>query len=75
MGAVSSLPLPTYEGELGYQPILAVRAQLNVVVADEFHEGKVPAMMDPMAVAKKAFVATVTTVFYYREESPVMKAY
>jgi len=31
--------------------------------------------MDPMTVAKKAFVATVTTVFYYREESPVMKAY
>ena len=71
LGAVSSLPLRTYEGERGYQPMLAVWAELNVVLADEFHDGKVPAMMDPLAVAKKAFATLPPTVteFSYRGDS------
>jgi hypothetical protein len=63
--------LRTYEGERGYQPMLAVWAEMNVVLADEFRDGNVPAMMDPLAVAKKAFAAlpeTVTT-YYYRGDS------
>jgi hypothetical protein len=35
--------LRTYEGERGYQPMLAVWAEMNVVLADEFRDGNVPA--------------------------------
>jgi len=63
--------LRTYEGERGYQPMLAVWAETNLVLADEFRDGNVPAMMDPLRVAKRAFAAlpeTVTT-YYYRGDS------
>ena len=65
------LALRSYEGERGYQPMLAVWAEMDVVLADEFRDGNVPAMMDPLAVARKAFAAlpeTVTT-YYYRGDS------
>jgi hypothetical protein len=63
--------LRSYEGERGYQPMLAVWAEMNVVLADEFRDGNVPAMMEPLTVAQKAFAAlpeTVTT-YYYRGDS------
>lgn len=63
--------LRTYEGERGYQPMLAVWAETNVILADEFRDGNVPAMMDPLRAAKEAFAAlpeTVTT-YYYRGDS------
>ena len=31
----------SYEGPSGYQPLLALRAEMNVVVADEFLDGNV----------------------------------
>lgn len=34
---------PTYAGVTGYQPVLALWAEMNVVVADEFRAGNVPA--------------------------------
>ena len=49
--------LRTYEGERGYQPMLAVWAERNVVLADEFRDGNVPAMMAPLTVAKQAYAA------------------
>ena len=60
--------LRTYEGERGYQPMLAVWAEMDVVLADEFRDGNVPAMMAPLAGAKRAFAALPETVtsFYYR---------
>ena len=63
--------LRTYEGERGYQPMLAVWAEMDVVLADEFRDGNVPAMMAPLAVAKRAFAALPETVtsFYYRGDS------
>src|SRR5206468_2799204 len=63
--------LRAYEGERGYQPMLAVWAETNVILADEFRDGNVPAMMAPLKVAKAAFAAlpqTVTT-HYYRGDS------
>jgi hypothetical protein len=63
--------LRSYEGERGYQPMLAVWAEMNVVLADEFRDGNVPAMMDPLSVAKRSFAAlpeTVTT-YYFRGDS------
>lgn len=63
--------LPTYEGPRGYQPMLAVWAEMNVVLAEEFRDGNVPAQMAPLAVAKAAFAALPPTVktFYYRGDS------
>lgn len=63
--------LPTYEGPRGYQPMLAVWAEMDVVLADEFRDGNVPAQMAPLPVAKEAFAALPSTVktFYYRGDS------
>jgi hypothetical protein len=63
--------LRTYEGERGYQPMLAVWAEMDAVLADEFRDGNVPAMMAPLALAKRAFAALPETVrsFYYRGDS------
>ena len=63
--------LRTHEGERGYQPMLAVWAEMNVVLADEFRDGNVPATREPLGVARQAFAAlpeTVTT-YYYRGDS------
>lgn len=37
--------LYNYEGGWGYQPMLVVWAEMDVVLADEFRDGNVPAMM------------------------------
>ena len=41
---------PTYEGGSGYQPMLALWAEMQVVVADEFRDGNVPAQQGLLAV-------------------------
>lgn len=63
--------LPTYEGWRGYQPMLAVWAETGLVLADQFRDGNVPAQMEPLEVAKRAFAALPDTVkeFYYRGDS------
>jgi|SRR5579863_4956683 len=63
--------LPTYEGPRGYQPMLAVWAETGLVLADQFRDGNVPAMMEPREVAKRAFAALPGTVkeYYYRGDS------
>jgi hypothetical protein len=62
---------PTYEGGRGYQPMLAVWAETDLIVADEFRDGNVPAIMKPLAVAKRAFGALPSRVetFYFRGDS------
>jgi hypothetical protein len=63
--------LPTYEGVRGYQPMLAVWAETGLVLADQFRDGNVPAMMEPLNVAQAAFAALPGTVgeYYYRGDS------
>src|SRR5436853_1939010 len=63
--------LRSYEGERGYQPMLAVWAEMDVVFADEFRDGNVPAMMAPLPVAQRAFAALPPTVqtYYFRGDS------
>jgi hypothetical protein len=63
--------LRAYEGERGYQPMLSVWAEMNVVLADEFRDGNVPAMMDPLAVAKRSFAALPESVstYFFRGDS------
>jgi hypothetical protein len=63
--------LYTYEGSRGYQPMLAVWAEMDAILADEFRDGNVPAQMAPLTVARAAFAAlpgTITT-YYYRGDS------
>ena len=63
--------LPHYEGGRGYQPMVAVWAETQLVLADEFRDGNVPAGMEPLTVAKRAFQALPETVtqYYYRADS------
>ena len=63
--------LRAYEGERGYQPMSAVWAERNVVLADEFRDGNVPAMMAPLRVAKQSYAALPETVkeYYFRGDS------
>lgn len=63
--------LPTYKGERGYQPMVAVWAETLLVLADEFRDGNVPAGMEVLTVAKRAFGALPASVqeYYYRADS------
>lgn len=54
--------LPHYEGGRGYQPMIAVWAEADLVVADEFRDGNVPARQAPVECAKLAFAALPATV-------------
>jgi len=61
----------SYEGSSGYQPLLALWAEMNVVVADEFRDGNVPAQQAPLPVTQRAFQALPSTVeeFYFRGDA------
>jgi Transposase DDE domain group 1 len=63
--------LPTYEGGRGYQPMVACWAEVGCVLADEFRDGNVPAGMETLTVAQRAFHALPETVtqYYYRADS------
>jgi len=52
----------TYEGCNGYQPMLALWAEMNVALADQFRDGNVPAIQDPLSSARRAFAALPETV-------------
>lgn len=47
----------SYEGEKGYQPVLVLWAEQDVVVADEFRDGNVPAGIGNRRVVEKAVAA------------------
>src|SRR5260221_14563726 len=51
--------------------MLAVWAETELVLADEFRDGNVPAMQSPLAVARTAFQALPATVqeYFYRGDS------
>jgi hypothetical protein len=61
----------TYEGCAGYQPMLALWAEMNVVLADEFRDGNVPAQQAPLPVTQRAYAALPETVGerYFRGDS------
>jgi len=60
-----------YEGGRGYQPMVAVWAEADLVLADEFRDGNVPAKQDPLTCAQLAFAALPETVKarYFRGDS------
>lgn len=61
----------TYDGRRGYQPMVAVWAEMGLIVADEFRDGNVPANMEPLRCARAAFAALPPTVTerYFRGDS------
>jgi hypothetical protein len=63
--------LPHYEGGRGYQPMVAVWAEADLVVADEFRDGNVPARQAPLTCAQMAFAALPPTIQgrYFRGDS------
>jgi len=60
-----------YEGGRGYQPMVAVWAELDLVLADEFRDGNVPAKQAPLNCAQMAFAALPDSVSerYFRGDS------
>ncbi len=63
--------LPHYEGGRGYQPMVAVWAEADLVLADEFRDGNVPARQAPVTCAQMAFAALPTDIQqrYFRGDS------
>lgn len=61
----------TYEGCTGYQPMLALWAELDLVVADEFRDGNVGAQVELLGVTQRALAALPESVEerYFRGDS------
>jgi Transposase DDE domain group 1 len=59
----------TYLGEKGYQPVIAYWAEEDLILADEFRDGNVPAGMGLLPVLKDAFSALPSTVGLVRVRS------
>lgn len=56
-----------YEGTRGYQPLLAVWAEEDLIVADEFRDGNVAGGEDPLSSVRRAFAnlpSSVKTRFF-----------
>jgi len=60
-----------YLGGRGYQPMIAVWAEADLVVADEFRDGNVPANQEPLNCCRMTFQALPPTVTerYFRGDS------
>ena len=63
--------LAHYEGGRGYQPMVAVWAEADLVLADEFRDGNVPALQEPLTCAQLAFAALPDNIEgrYFRGDS------
>ena len=63
--------LAHYDEGRGYQPMVAVWAEADLVVADEFRDGNVGAKQEPLNCAKMAYEALPDTVErrYFRGDS------
>lgn len=49
--------LSHYEGGRGYQPMVAIWAEADLILADEWRDGNVPARQAPLTCAQMAFAA------------------
>ena len=60
-----------YEGTRGYQPLVAVWAEEQLIVADEFRDGNVAGGEDPLSSVKRAFanLPPRVTKKYFRGDS------
>jgi hypothetical protein len=58
--------LPHYKGGRGYQPSLVYWVEQDLIVADQFRDGNVPAGKGPLEVVKQAFAALPASVEHRR---------
>jgi len=60
-----------YQGGRGYQPMIAVWAEADLIVADQFRDGNVPANQEPLSCCRMAFEALPAGVEerYFRGDS------
>jgi len=60
-----------YQGGKGYQPMVALWAEADLVVADQFRDGNVPADQEPLSCCRTAFEALPPSVTerYFRGDS------
>ena len=60
-----------YDGQRGYQPVIALWAEQDVILADEFRDGNVPASVGNRRVIEAALVALPAGVkkVYFRADS------
>jgi len=65
-----------YDEGRGYQPMVAVWAEADLILADEFRDGNVCAKQDPLGCAKLAFAALPERITSATSEAirPVMRA-
>jgi hypothetical protein len=63
--------LAHYQGGRGYQPMVAVWAEADLIVADQFRDGNVPANQEPLSCCRMAFQGLPYTVRerYFRGDS------
>jgi DDE family transposase len=63
--------LAHYDDGRGYQPMVAIWAEADLVLADEFRDGNVPAHQEPLNCAKMAFAALPENIQerYFRGDS------
>ena len=63
--------LAHYEGGRGYQPMVALWAEADLVLADEWRDGNVPANQQPLSCAQMAFAALPRSIQkrYFRGDS------
>ena len=54
--------MPHYDGGRGYQPEVVYWVEQDLIVADEFRDGNVPAGMRPLDVIRRGFDAVPATV-------------
>ncbi len=59
----------TYLGEKGYQPVVAYWAEEDLILADQFRDGNVPAGMDLLSVLREAISALPESVGLVRVRS------
>jgi len=52
----------TYQGSTGYQPMLALWAEMDLVLADEFRDGNVGAHTELLGVTQRALAALPETI-------------
>lgn len=63
--------LPHYKGGRGYQPVAILWAEQDLVLADEYRDGNVPAAMSNLPVIKRSFQSLPNTVreYFFRADS------
>lgn len=63
--------LIAYEGTRGYQPLVAVWVEQDLIIGDEFRDGNVPGNKDPLTSVKRAMEALPgwVTTRYFRGDS------